>query len=264
VRSAFFKVILFSAATFAAQAQSPVVSSGGVVNAANDISPVSPGSLVSIFGSNLAASLAQADSIPLSTTLNGVSVTFNGVKAPLLFVSGGQINAQLPWEVLSSGTSGSATVVVTRDGNVSAPQTLQVGPFSPGVFAINNIAVAINSDGSIAAPAGAIAGVNTHPAKVGDPGGLVILCTGLGAVNPAAVTGNNSLDALRTETTTPTVMVGGKSVPVVFAGLSPQFVGVNQINVSLPAGTTTGDSVPLQISLGGVTTTASVTIAVSQ
>ena len=264
MRSAIIKFIAIAAITIAAQAQGPVVSSGGVINAANGITPVAPGSLVSIFGSNLAAGLAQADTIPLSTTLNGVSVTFNGVQAPLLFVSGGQINAQLPWNVLSSGTTGTANVIVTRDGTPSAPQTLQVGPFSPGIFAINNIAVAINPDGSIAAPAGAIAGVNTHPAKVGDPGGLVILCTGLGTVNPAGITGAASLDALRTATTTPTVMVGNMSVPVVFAGLSPQFVGVNQINVSLPAGTPTGNTVPLQVSLGGVTTSASVTIAVSQ
>jgi uncharacterized protein (TIGR03437 family) len=264
VRSVFSKVILLVAAVAAAHAQGPVVSAGGVGNAANGITPVTPGSLVSIFGSNLAAGLAQADSIPLSTTLNGVSVTFNGVQAPLLFVSGGQINAQLPWNVLSSGTTGAATVVVTRDGTPSAPQTLQVGPFSPGIFAINNIAVAINPDGSIAAPAGAIAGVNTHPAKIGDAGGLVILATGLGAVNPPGINGANSLDALRTATTAPTVMVGGRSVPVVFAGLSPQFVGVNQINVSLPTGTPTGNNVPLQISLGGVTTSGAVTIAVSQ
>jgi uncharacterized protein (TIGR03437 family) len=190
-------------------------------------------------------------------------VTFNGVPAPLLFVSGGQINAQLPWNVLSSGTTGSANVVVTRNNQASAPQTLQVGPFSPGIFAINNIAVAINPDGSIAAPAGAIPGINTHPAKIGDPGGLVILCTGLGAVNPPAVNGAASLDALRTATTTPTVMIGNTAAQVVFAGLSPQFVGVNQINVAIPAGTPTGNAVPIQISLGGVTTSASITIAVS-
>jgi uncharacterized protein (TIGR03437 family) len=92
----------------------------------------------------------------------------------------------------------------------------------------------------------------------------VILCTGLGTVNPPGITGAASLDALRTATTTPTVMVGGQGVPVVFAGLSPQFVGVNQINVALPTGTPTGNNVPLQISLGGVTTSAAVTIAVSQ
>ena len=262
--SVFVKGILFASAILAAYAQAPVVSSGGVSNAANGLSTVTPGSLVSIYGTNLAAGLAQADSIPLSTSLNGVSVTFNGVQAPLLFVSTGQINAQLPWNVLSNGTAGPASVVVTNNGTASAAQTLTVGPFSPGIFAINGIAVAINPDGSIAAPAGAIPGIATKPAKIGDPGGLVILCTGLGAVTPAATNGAASLDALRTATTTPTVLIGGKAAQVVFAGLSPQFVGVNQINVAVPSGTPTGDKVSLQIQLGSFTTDAGVTIAVSQ
>ena len=256
-------VMLLLAGVAGAYAQTPVVSTGGVSNAANGLSPVTPGSLVSIYGSQLASGLAQADSIPLSTTLTDVSVTFNGVAAPLLYVSAGQINAQLPWNVLSSGLTGTAQVVVTHNKQASAPQTLQVGPFSPGIFAIGNIAVAINPDGSIAAPAGAIPGISTKPAKIGDPGGLVILCTGLGAVDIPVANGAASLDKLRTETTTPTVMIGGKAAQVVFAGLSPQFVGVNQINVAVPAGTPTGDAVSLQISLGGVTTSASITIAVS-
>jgi len=124
--------------------------------------------------------------------------------------------------------------------------------------------VAINSDGSIAAPAGAIPGVATKPAKIGDPGGLVIYCTGLGAVDSPVANGAASLDKLRTATTTPTVLIGGKPAQVVFAGLTPQFVGVNQINVAVPEGTPTGNAVSLQLSLGGITTSASVTIAVTQ
>src|SRR5580765_7617788 len=96
-KSISLKCLLLMAAAVAAHAQTPVVSPGGVGNAANGLSTVTPGSLVSIFGSNLASGLAVADSIPLATTLSGVSVTFNGIQAPLLFVSGGQINAQLPW-----------------------------------------------------------------------------------------------------------------------------------------------------------------------
>ena len=262
MRSVCISVIALTM-TGASWAQTPVVSSGGVSNAANGLSPITPGSLVSIYGTELAAGLALSDTIPLSTTLNGVSVTFNGVQAPLQFVSTGQINAQLPWNVLSSGTTGTASVVVTRNGAPSAAQTVQVGPFSPGIFAVNNNAIAINPDGSIAAPTGAIPGINAKPAKIADPGGLVILCTGLGDVSPAGVNGAASLDALRTATTTPTVLVGGKPVQVAFAGLSPQFVGVNQINVGLPAGTPTG-LVSLQIQVGDIMTSASVTIAVSQ
>jgi uncharacterized protein (TIGR03437 family) len=258
------KTMLLAAAAVAAYGQTPVVSAGGVSNAANGLGTVAPGSLVSIYGSELAGGLAQADSIPLAISMNGVSVTFNGVPAPLLFVSGGQINAQLPWNILSNGTVGTASVVVKRNNQPSVAQSLQVGPFSPGIFAIGNIAVAINPDGSVAAPPGSIPGIATKPAKIGDPLGLVILCTGLGAVDPPAVNGAASLDALRTATTWPTVLIGGKAAQVVFAGMSPQFVGVNQVNVAIPAGTPTGDAVSLQLSLGGVVTSASVTIAVSQ
>jgi uncharacterized protein (TIGR03437 family) len=257
-------IILLLAAGAAAYAQTPVVTPGSVSNAANGGIPVTPGSLVAIYGSELAGGLAQADSIPLATTLGTTSVTFNNIAAPLLFVSGGQINAQLPWNVLSSGTTGTVNVVVTRSGQASAPQALQVGPFSPGIFAIGNIAVAINPDGSIAAPAGAIPGVATKPAKIGDPGGLSIYCTGLGAVDSPVANGANSLDKLRTATTTPTVLIGGKPAQVVFAGLTPFFVGVYQVNVAVPAGTPTGNAVSLQLSLGGITTSASTTIAVTQ
>src|SRR5438270_276536 len=120
----------------AAWAQSPSVASGGVLNAASfdRAMPVTPGSLISIFGSNLAATTATADSIPLSTVLGNVNVKINGVDAPLNGVfhtaSGDQINAQLPWNV----DPGSAQVVVTNNGVASPPQTLQVGQFSPGIF----------------------------------------------------------------------------------------------------------------------------------
>ena len=260
----FLPGVLLVLGAAAAYAQIPVVNTGGVGNAASGAATVTPGSLVSIYGTNLAASNALADTIPLATQLNNVSVTFNGVAAPLRFVSSGQLNAQLPWNTLASGTAGTASVVVTANGQTSAPQSVQIVPFSPGIFAIGTIAVSINADGSVAAPPGAIPGITTHPAKIGDPQGLMILCTGLGAVNPPAVNGAASLDALRTATTTPTVMIGGKVAQVLFAGMSPQFVGVNQINILIPAGTPTGDAVPLQISVGGVTSPANITMAVSQ
>lgn len=263
MKSGALRIIWSLAVAVAAYSQTPVVTPGGVSDAAGGISPVAPGALVSIYGTNLAAGLAQADTIPLSTNLGNVSVTFNGIPAPLLFVSTGQVNAQLPWNVLSSGTTGTANIVVTNNGQTSTSMSVPVGPFSPGVFAVNNHAIAINSDGSVAAAAGSIPGITTRPATTGDPGGLVILCTGLGAVNPPVASGANANDGqLHTATTMPTVLIGNKAAQVVFAGLSPQFVGVNQINVAIPAGTPTGSAVPLQIQVGGVTSSAMVTIAV--
>ncbi|HUB82344.1 MAG TPA: IPT/TIG domain-containing protein [Bryobacteraceae bacterium] len=257
-------VVIFLTVAALALAQGPVVAQGGVSNAANGISPVTPGSLISIYGSNLAGGIAVADTIPLSASLNKVSVTINGIPAPLLYVDSPQINAQVPWNVLQSGTSGTATVVVQNGTQMSAAQNVPIGPFSPGIFVIgNNVAVAINnSDGTVAAPSGSIAGVNTRPAKVGDPLGLQIWCTGLGAVDSAIANGAASSDKLRTNTTFPQVLVGGQPATVVWSGLTPYFVGVNQINITLPPGTPTGNAVSLQIVAGGITTSSAVTIAV--
>src|SRR5258706_11849894 len=103
---------LFLLLTSLLHAQTPIVNSGGIVNAASFATPVAPGALISIFGVNLAPQIALASQIPLPTSLANVSVRFNNnVFAPLLFVSPTQINAQLPWEVAVSGT---VTLVVTN------------------------------------------------------------------------------------------------------------------------------------------------------
>lgn len=264
---ALLAILILGSAAFG---QTPTVSAGGVLNSASfdPTMPVSPGSLISIFGSNLAATTANADSIPLSTMLDNVSVTVNGVPAPLngVFHESGfdQLNAQLPWNV----QTGTAEVVVTNNGVASPPQNITVGQFSPGIFSVNfgtGQAIAINNpDGSLAAPAGSIPGLSTRPAKIGDPGGLIILATGLGPVTPTVANGASSTDALRTTVTTPVVLIGGVQAQVLFSGLSPNFVGVNQINVALAQGTPTGNQVPVQIQVGGLTSTSQVTIAVSQ
>jgi uncharacterized protein (TIGR03437 family) len=185
-------------------AQTPLVNAGGVVDAASFAAPVAPGSLVSIFGSNLAPQTAQAATIPLPTSLAGVSVSFNGLNAPLLYVAPGQINAQLPFEIASNS---SVNVVVNNNGVVSTPQSVDVSPYAPGVFMLQGYAVAIHSDGSLAAPAGSIAQVASRPAVPGEM--LQVLATGLGPVNPPAITGNNSLDMLRRTVATPSVLIGG-------------------------------------------------------
>ena len=122
-----FALCLGSVAAFA---QAPTVTPGGVGNAAGVASStaVAPGSLVSIYGSNLAGALTSATSIPLSTNLDNVTVTFNKIAAPLLFVFGSQINAQVPFELANAS---SADVVVTSNGQSSAPVTIQLAPAVP-------------------------------------------------------------------------------------------------------------------------------------
>jgi len=241
----------------------PVVSTGGVVNGAslaNGVA-VTPGSLVSIFGSDLAPSGVGAGSIPLPDEISGVSVTMNGVPAPLAYASSKQINAQVPWELWNA--TGAVPVVVTRNGVPSPPESVQVSAFSPAIFTLESgvgQAVAINADGSLAEPENSIPGSAAHPAKPGDT--ITIYATGLGAVTPPAQDGHNSSDELRKTVTTPTVLVGGAPCTVLFSGLSPQFVGVNQLNVTITPGAPAGDAVPLQIQIGGVTSGDKVTIAV--
>jgi len=81
----------------------PVVSA--VLNGASYSGNIAPGTWVSIFGTQLSAGTATANSTPLKTALGGVSVTFNGVAAPLSYVSPNQINAIVPFKITVALTS---------------------------------------------------------------------------------------------------------------------------------------------------------------
>jgi uncharacterized protein (TIGR03437 family) len=249
-----------------AVAQTPVVTTNGVVNGASFVSgqPITGGSLVSIFGSNFASAIAGADTIPLSTSLGGVTVRFvNGstsMPAPLLFVNSNQINAQVPWNLVPAGSSQSVNVVVTTAAGSSAPATVPIAPFSPGIFSVGTLAAAQNVDGTLAQPAGSIAGRDTHPAKVGDT--IIIYATGLGTVDSALADGDIP-QKLTNTLTVPTILIGGMSAHVSFSGLSPQFVGVNQLNVEVP-NVAPGNALPVQIQVGGISSPSSITMAVSQ
>ncbi len=221
--------------------------------------PLAGGSLVSIFGADFAMSSAGAPAIPLKSDLGGVSVTIGGFPAPLLFVGSTQINLQVPWEVTGSTAD---VVVTTASGTALPPFHASVGPVSPGIFTFQSgTGQAIATDfetGALAGSTGSISGVALQPAKVGDI--LVILATGLGAVSPADTDGENSLDATRNTTVKPVVLIGGVPAGFLFSGLSPQFVGVYQINVTIPK--VPAGVVPLQLNMGGITTSDQVTIAV--
>lgn len=248
-------------------AQAPVLPAGGVVNGASFIpasaanGPVAPGTIVAIFGQNLADSLAVASSVPLSTNLNGSSVTFGGVAAPLFFVSAGQANAQVPFNI----APGSVTVRVTRSGQNSQDQTMTLAAFSPGIFTLNQQgtgqgAILLANSGTFAAPTGSIPQRDARPAAKGDF--ITIFCTGLGAVDPPVNSGAVAPSSQLARTTTqPTVTIGGINAPVSFSGLSPGFVGLYQINVQVPQTAPSGPAVNLQITIGGVTSNL-VTIAV--
>jgi uncharacterized protein (TIGR03437 family) len=255
---AVFALLLLLPTAILAQ---PAIADGGILNGASFErgQPIAPGELISLFGSNLAGSLASASSVPLSTMIDDVFVTVNGVRAPLYLVSPGQINAQVPWEV---GATGNASVIVNRGGVASAAATVPLAAAAPGFFMVTGgtQAIAVNGDGTIAAAAGSIAGLNTHGARAGDT--LVVYATGLGEVTPSIQAGQASGAELRTTVAMPNVTIGGVPATVVFSGLAPQFVGVNQLNVTIPGGVAAGASVPMRMEIGGRAHQA--TIAITQ
>jgi uncharacterized protein (TIGR03437 family) len=246
-------------------AQPPSVATGGVVNSASfakDASghgaAVAPGSLVSIFGAFPGGLMAAADTVPISTSLGGVTVTFNGVNAPVLAVGPTGafpfINAQMPFEVLNGlPATASVPVVVTVNGVPSPAQQTPIIPVAPGIFTIPEgvgTAVLVNlTDLSIAAPTNANLGVPTRPIKRGEQAYMYV--TGLGAMTPPIQDGANDLVTTHFANSTPIVWIGGVNggvtAQVIFAGQAPSYPGVGQINLMIPQNAPTGNAVMIQV-----------------
>lgn len=74
----------------------PVITPGGVVNGIDYSAAIAPGMVIAVFGSNLATNVVAASEVPLPNNLDGTTVEVNGQAVPLFFVSGGQVNAQMP------------------------------------------------------------------------------------------------------------------------------------------------------------------------
>jgi uncharacterized protein (TIGR03437 family) len=162
--------------------------------------------------------------------MQGVSVLIGGASAPLFYVSPGQINFQVPVET----ALGSATVAVQRGTQVNVARTLSVVASAPGVFAttadVRNTPVLVHaSDYSLVS--------EQNPAHPGEY--LVAFCTGLGATNPRALSGQPA--AAAAPTTAPVFASYGENYqPVSYAGLAPGWVGLYQINFQVDPGEKSG------------------------
>ncbi len=220
----------------------PISSYRGVVNGASfsPTQPLAPGTLVSLFGSQLAGQVAGAVETPLPIDLAGTQVMIGGIAAPLVFVAPGQINFQVPVELSPGGT----TLRVVRDGvsgnEISAfIDTRSAAIFRSGVGEYGAIQNA--SRGfllPIPADVGARTGRETIAARPGDI--LQIFGTGLGPVNPVVGSGMAAGSSpLSTASDVPVVSFsrtafGPRERPQ-FVGLAPGFVGLFQVNVAVPS-----------------------------
>ena len=240
-------LVLWGVLPCVAATSAPVVQS--VTDAAGYGPRVAPGSLASIFGTNLASGEAYAAGFPLGTSLGGASVTIGSVSAPLLYVNTGQINFQVP----SSVASGTASVVVHGPGGASASFSFMVTSSAPAIFQYgSNHAIAQNSDGVT---------LNGESAAAASGSVITVYLTGIGAVDHAVAAGAATpATPLSSATATSTATIGALAATVEFIGLSPGFVGLAQANIQVPA-MASGDY-PLVITMGGYVS-ASAMISVS-
>jgi len=219
---------------------------GGIVNAASFAAgaALAPGSIVSVFGQNLAGATSGAPSLPLPTTLAGATLQVGGTEAPLFFTSSGQINAQLPYDL----TAGSRPQVVVKGAAaVTVPETITIAPARPGIFTLSQNG---KGQGAILDTQGRVVD-GVAPAAAGEV--VAVYGTGLGVTQPTALSGQAAPVNPPSLVTVPvTATVGGLPATVQFAGLAPGFVGLYQVNVQIPAGVPAAAAVPLVLLQDGV------------
>jgi uncharacterized protein (TIGR03437 family) len=214
----------------------PYTTRAGVVNGASFVAGVvAPGSLFSIFGVRLADSTVGASTLPFPTTLGNISVSIAGRNCPLLLVSEGQINANVPYNL----PQGSQPLVITRNGVRGAAILVDVAAALPGIFILPNTNNGIiqNQDASLNSI--------LNPARPGTA--LIVYLTGHGNVDFAPADGAPASTTQLARVVVPvTANIDGRNAEVLFAGLTPGFVGLAQVNVIVPADTPGG---PRQLQL---------------
>jgi uncharacterized protein (TIGR03437 family) len=208
---------------------------------------VAPGEIVTVEGLGFAdgvPGVVSGLSIlgPLPVSLAGVSITFNGVAAPIFYVANQNgaesMTIQVPFETQPGTTS---VMLTPAGGGPPAPLTVTTQPYAPGVFTSvygnQTIAVAVRSDGSYVSP--------TNPAHRGET--IYVFATGLGQVTPAA--GTNEPGAGQAVTATVVTGLNNKGVPHTTVDYAPGLVGVYIVGIEVPATTATGPAQPIGLIL---------------
>jgi len=245
------------ALTLAVTGNPPAPAIASVANAGGYQTNFASATWVAIFGSNLSQITYTWQGVDivkgaLPTTLQGVSVTINGIPAYISYISPTQINVLAP----DDATTGAVPVVVTA-AQASAPVNAQKVPFSPAFLTDDNKhVVAQHLDYSLLGPPGVLPGGTFTPAAPGET--VILYGVGFGPTNPAAPTGQ-AVTTAEPLAKTVTMTIGGIAVTPSFAGLSAS--GLYQFNVQVPASLTSGDAA-LSATIDGVTTQTGVVLTV--
>jgi|SRR5579871_5354594 len=241
--------------------QTPTVTNVISAGAYGGFTTIADGSWIEIYGTGLAPDTRQWAASDFNgpnapTSLDGVQVTINGEKCFVGYISSnpGQINVQVPFDI----PPGQQQLVVINNGVSSAPYKVQValsepGLLAPAIFKVNGnqYVAALSADFSTyILPAGAVAGVNSRPAKPGET--ILLFGIGFGLVTPPTAAGtivpaspSNHLIL------TPQFLFGSVPGQVIYDGLAPGYVGLYQFDVAVPQ-VPDNNLVPLTFNLAGV------------
>lgn len=224
-----------------------------VVNAADYSQSTAPGSLISLLGSNLSPVSQSSSTTPLPTALGESCLTVNGVPVPMLFVSGQQINAQMPYQV-----EGNVTLILRTPGGVSDNFNLTLFPAAPSIFRSG-------SNGAETQIPVVLRARNNELVTVSNPihrdDVITVYLTGMGNTSPAVEAGFPAgASPTPAPVITPVVRLGDVDLGVEFAGLAPGQVGVYQVNARVPRNVPLGLNIPLSVIQGGQATSVPVRV----
>jgi uncharacterized protein (TIGR03437 family) len=240
----------------------PVVQA--VTNAASYATAIAPGQMVDIWGAGLgpqaAANLTLDSNGLVSTSIAGVRVLFNGIPAPLVFASSKQCSAVVPYfggGAAANNGAAISNVQVEYQGVRSDPFQIPVSATAPGLFTANASGIGqgsiLNQDNTVNSAA--------NPAARGSV--VILWATGEGVTDPPGVDGRPAADVLPKPVAPVTVNIGGYPATLNYAGAAPGYMpGILQINAQISADVQPGNNVPVQITIGGVSSQGSVTLAV--
>lgn len=235
----------------------PVTTAANVLNAASFLGgPVAPGEIVTIFGTGIGPStLAGYQLTPFSSlgTLTGdTTVLFDGIPAPLIYASGTQTTAIVPYSVSGASTQ----MVVSYQGRRSQPVAVPVAAAAPALFSADatgrgNGAI-LNEDSSVNSPG--------NPAAKGSI--VVLFGTGEGQTNPRGIDGRLAISVFPKPILTVSVTIGGIVADVLYSGAAPsQVAGLFQANARVPEGVGSG-AVPVVVTVGGASSQPGLTVSV--
>ncbi len=247
------------AVTVLPSANAPSLTSAGVVNGATALAgPVSPGGILVIYGSRLgpaALTTLRLDAQGrVATTLAGTRILFDGVPAPLIYTSSGQVSVIAPYSLAGRTTS---QMVAELNGVKSLALTVPVSSVSPGLFSVDfsgrNQVAALNENGSVNGP-----GNGAERGKL-----LVLYGSGSGTFRSNPVDGAVIGLPLPELLFPLSVQIGGREAEILYSGPAPGLVsGVFQINARVPDGIEPGDRVSIRVRSGTTDSPVGTTIAV--